>query len=130
MNPGDAVDVAGYTLVFRGAAETRGPNYRAVTGRFDLQLGGRTLAVLWPEKRDYPAEQSQTTEAAIHTTWLADIYAVLGERAASGAWTARLYHNPLVPWIWVGAIVMAAGGAVSLTDRRLRIGAPRRARRE
>ena len=129
VNPGDAVDVAGYTLVFRGAAETRGPNYRAVTGRFDLQRGGRTLAVLWPEKRDYPAEQSQTTEAAIHTTWLADIYAVLGERAASGAWTARLYHNPLVPWIWVGAIVMAAGGAVSLTDRRLRIGAPRRTRR-
>ena len=128
MNPGDAVDVAGYTLVFRGAAETAGPNYRAVTGRFDLERGGRVLAVLRPEKRDYPAERSQTTEAAIHTTWLADIYAVLGERAASGAWTARLYHNPLVPWIWVGAIVMAAGGAVSLTDRRLRIGAPRRAR--
>ena len=129
VNPGDAVEVAGYTLVFRGAAETRGPNYRAVTGRFDLERDGRVLAVLRPEKRDYPAERSQTTEAAIHTTWLADIYAVLGERAASGAWTARLYHNPLVPWIWIGAIVMAAGGAVSLTDRRLRIGAPRRARR-
>ena len=129
MNPGDAVDVAGYRLTFRGVSESSGPNYRAVTGRFDIERGGRVLAVLRPEKRDYPAERSQTTEAAIHTTWLADIYAVLGERASSGAWTARLYHNPLVPWIWVGAIVMAAGGAVSLTDRRLRIGAPRRARR-
>ena len=129
MNPGDTVDVAGYRLTFRGVSESNGPNYRAVTGRFDIERGGRVLAVLRPEKRDYPAERSQTTEAAIHTTWLADIYAVLGERASSGAWTARLYHNPLVPWIWVGAIVMAAGGAVSLTDRRLRIGAPRRARR-
>ena len=110
MNPGDAVDVAGYTLTFRGVSETKGPNYRAVTGRFDLERGGRVLTVLRPEKRDYPAERSQTTEAAIHTTWLADIYAVLGERAANGAWTARLYHNPLVPWIWVGAVVMAAGG--------------------
>ena len=128
MNPGDAVDIAGYRLVFRGVAETAGPNYRAVTGRFDLERGGRVLAVLRPEKRSYPAEKSQTTEAAIHTTWLADIYAVLGDRSATGAWTARLYHNPLVPWIWVGAIVMAAGGAVSLTDRRLRVGAPRRAR--
>ena len=128
MNPGDAVDIAGYRLVFRGVEETAGPNYRAVTGRFDLERGGRVLAVLRPEKRSYPAEKSQTTEAAIHTTWLADIYAVLGDRSATGAWTARLYHNPLVPWIWVGAIVMAAGGAVSLTDRRLRVGAPRRAR--
>ena len=129
VKPGDAVEVAGYTLTFRGVSETAGPNYRAVTGRFDLERGGRVLAALRPEKRDYPAERSQTTEAAIHTTWLADIYAVLGERTSTGAWTARLYHNPLVPWIWVGAIVMAAGGAVSLTDRRLRIGAPRRARR-
>ena len=129
MDPGDTVDVAGYSLTFRGVSETAGPNYRAVTGRFELERDGRLLAVLRPEKRDYPAERSQTTEAAIHTTWLADIYAVLGERSSTGAWTARLYHNPLVPWIWVGAIVMAAGGAVSLTDRRLRIGAPRRARR-
>ena len=129
MNPGDAVDIAGYRLVFRGVEETAGPNFSAVTGRFDLERGGRVLAVLRPEKRSYPAEKSQTTEAAIHTTWLADIYAVLGDRSATGAWTARLYHNPLVPWIWVGAIVMAAGGAVSLTDRRLRLGAPRRARR-
>ncbi len=128
MQPGDAAELAGYRLVFRGAAETAGPNYRAVTGRFDLERGGRVLAVLRPEKRSYPAERSETTEAAIHTTWLADIYAVLGERASTGAWTARLYHNPLVPWIWLGAVVMAAGGAVSLTDRRLRVGAPRRAR--
>ena len=126
MAPGDAVDLAGYRLVFRGAAETAGPNYRAVTGRFDLERGGRVIAVLRPEKRNYPAERSQTTEAAIHTTWLADIYAVLGERAPGGAWTARLYHNPLVPWIWVGAVAMALGGAISLTDRRLRVGAPRR----
>ena len=83
--------------------------------------------MLRPEKRNYPAERSQTTEAAIYTSWLADVYAVLGDRGQDGAWTARLYHNPLVPWIWLGAIVMAAGGAVSLTDRRLRMGAPRRA---
>ena len=70
----------------------------------------------------------QTTEAAIHTTWLSDIYAVLGERDDTGAWATRLYYNPLVPWIWAGCIVMALGGMVSLTDRRLRVGAPRRAR--
>ncbi len=128
MKPGEAAGLAGYRLVFHGVSETAGPNYRAVTGRFDLERGGRLLAALRPEKRNYPVERSQTTEAAIHTTWLADIYVVLGERAQSGAWTVRLYHNPLVPWIWIGAAVIAAGGAVSLTDRRLRVGSPRRGR--
>ncbi|MDH3475108.1 MAG: hypothetical protein OEM59_15620, partial [Rhodospirillales bacterium] len=48
----------------------------------------------------------------------------------SGGWTVRIYHEPLVPWIWAGSLIMMLGGAVSLTDRRLRVGAPtRRARR-
>ncbi len=128
MTPGQTTDLAGYRVVFEAVGRTRGPNYEAVTGRFKLMDGGRTVADLRPEKRSYPAEESQTTEAAIHTTWLADVYVVLGDRSAGGAWAVRLYHNPLVPWIWIGAVVMAAGGLVSLTDRRLRVGAPRRAR--
>ena len=128
MRPGESVDLAGYTVVFEGAGRTRGPNYDAVTGRFQLLDGAAPVALMRPERRNYPAERSQTTEAAIHTTWLADIYVVLGEQAENGTWAVRMYHNPLVPWIWAGAIVMAAGGLVSLTDRRLRVGAPRKAR--
>ena len=127
LTPGQTAELAGYRVVFEGADRTRGPNYEAVAGRFKLMDGDRTVAALRPEKRTYPAEGSQTTEAAIHTTWLADVYVVLGDRAADGAWAVRLYHNPLVPWIWIGAVVMAAGGLISLTDRRLRVGAPRRA---
>ena len=82
------------------------------------------------DKRFYPVKQMPTTEAAIHTTWMADRYAVIGEPDGAGGWSTRIYHTPLVPWIWLGAVVMVMGGAVSLTDRRLRVGAPaRRARR-
>ena len=66
---------------------------------------------------------------------LADLYAVIGERQNAGAgakgkdgWTIRLYHNPLVPWIWIGAVIMVLGGLISLTDRRYRVGAPERQR--
>ena len=128
MTPGQSTELAGWRVVFDGVGERRGPNWRAVAGRFRLMDGDRRAAMLRPEKRSYPVEGGQTTEAAIHTTWLADVYVVLGERSQSGAWTVRLYHNPLVPWIWIGAAAMAAGGLVSLTDRRLRVGAPRRAR--
>ena len=120
MRPGDTVELAGYEVEFRGTGLRRGPNYTAVQGSFAVRRGGRVVAALLPENRSYPAERATTTEAAIHTTWLADIYAVLGASDGKGGWTARLYHNPLVPWIWAGAILMAAGGAISLGDRRLR----------
>jgi len=129
MRPGEAIEIAGQTVTFDGVQRVQGPNYAAQRGTFTVRDGDELVVRLTPEKRSYPAEGSQTTEAAIHTTWLADLYVVLGEQTDDGAWTTRIYHNPLVSWIWAGAIVMALGGAVSLTDRRLRVGAPRRAAR-
>ena len=129
IHAGDEIDVAGYTFTFGGVREIRGPNYTAQRGEFVVTRDGRPVALLYPEKRFYPVKQQPTTEAAIHTTWMADLYAVIGEPDGSGGWSVRLYHNPLVPWIWLGAVVMVLGGAVSLTDRRLRIGAPARRKR-
>jgi cytochrome c-type biogenesis protein CcmF len=127
LRAGDTLELAGYEIAFDGVRDVAGPNYRAAQGVFRVVQDGATQVTLTPERRSYPVERSQTTEAAIHTTWFADLYLVLGEGDADGRWTVRAYHNPLVPWIWVGAIVMALGGMVSLTDRRLRIGAPKRA---
>ncbi len=130
LGPGESVDVAGYTFTFRGVREVPGPNYSAQRGEFVVTRDGRPVARMFPEKRLYPVQQMPTTEAAIHTTWLADLYVVLDEPNDDGAWSTRIFHNPLVPWIWFGAVVMVIGGAVSLSDRRYRVGAPvRRARR-
>ncbi|MEX2455465.1 MAG: heme lyase CcmF/NrfE family subunit [Rhodospirillaceae bacterium] len=130
MRPGDSVDLAGYSVAFRGVGNMQGPNYTALRATFEVTRDGRRTATLHPEKRTYPAERSSTTEAAIHTTAMADIYAVLGDPDGRGGWAVRLYHNPLVPWIWAGTVLMAVGGTVSLTDRRLRVGAPRPAGRK
>jgi cytochrome c-type biogenesis protein CcmF len=85
--------------------------------------------VLHPAKRTYPAERQTTSEAGIHAAWSGDLYAVLGDRQASGGYTVRLYFHPLVRLIWIGAVIMSLGGVLSLSDRRLRVGAPGRARR-
>ncbi|MSP82171.1 MAG: heme lyase CcmF/NrfE family subunit [Alphaproteobacteria bacterium] len=128
MRPGDTVTVAGYDLTFESEGEVAGPNYMARRGTFTVRRNGDIVTLLYPEKRFYPSQQTSTTEAAIHTTWLADLYAVLGDPAEGGAWSTRVYYNPLVPWIWLGCLAMVAGGAVSLTDRRHRVGAPVRRR--
>ena len=92
--------------------------------------GGRQVALLEPEKRVYSVTATPTTEAAIHTTGRGDLYVVLGDQAEdnSGAWTTRLFFSPLVVWMWIGALVMVAGGLLSLSDRRLRVGTPRRSK--
>ncbi len=129
MKPGEEVSLAGYTLAFRGVAPATGPNYREEVGLFDVTRGGAPVTKLEPSKRLYDAPPQPTTEAGIHASWRGDLYVVLGDAQNGGGFAVRLYFNPLVRFIWIGALVMFFGGAVSLSDRRLRVGAPGRARR-
>jgi cytochrome c-type biogenesis protein CcmF len=129
LKPGDRGEVAGYSFVFRGTSMGQGPNYSEQTGRMDVTRGGAPVAELTPSKRLYDAPRQPTTEAAIHASWRGDLYIVLGDALADGAFVVRAYFNPLVRLIWLGALVMAVGGVLSLLDRRLRVGAPRRSAR-
>lgn len=130
MKPGDTVALAGYELTFRGAAPARGANYREEVGLFDVTRGGQTVTRLLPSKRLYDAPPQPTTEAGILAGWRGDLYAVLGDaQETSDGYAVRVYFNPLVRLIWIGAVVMFIGGGFSLSDRRLRIGAPTKARR-
>ncbi len=127
--PGDAVELAGYTILFDAVKEVPGPDFTATEAEMRLLYDGREIAVMHPEKRFYPVENGTATGAAIRTNLLADVYAVLGDPDGKGGYVLRLYYNPLVPWIWLGGLAMAFGGIVSLSDRRHRVGAPARRRR-
>ncbi|MDA1088973.1 MAG: heme lyase CcmF/NrfE family subunit [Proteobacteria bacterium] len=124
MKPGERVTVAGYEFIFDGAKDGIGPNYSIVEGTFRVFKDGKAFVTLRPEKRIYNVSKRPTTEAAIHTTFFGDLYAVVGDKDPNGAYVTRLYFNPLVAWMWGGVIIMIAGGGLSLTDRRHRIGAP------
>ena len=130
MKIGQSVAVSNYTFTLDNVVSLQGPNYVAERAVFVITEGDSVIASVNAERRRYPVEQDMTTEAGIHTTWLADLYAVIGEGSRSAGWTTRLYKNPLTPWIWFGTIIMAIGGLVSLSDRRLRIGAPSNTRKK
>jgi len=129
MKPGDKTEIAGYELAFRGAAPSKGPNYTETLGVFDVTRAGAPVIRLEPSKRLYDAPPQPTSEAGIYASWGGDLYTVLGDQQADGGFAVRLYFHPLVRFIWIGAVIMFLGGAVSLSDRRLRVGAPRRAAR-
>ncbi|CAN0374474.1 unnamed protein product, partial [Discosporangium mesarthrocarpum] len=132
LTVGETLNRAGWAITLDRVNEGVGPNYNFQSGTLTVRRHGTVAAVLKPERRFFPVAGQATTEAGIRTTWLADYYGVIGEpatapgeRSAGDAWTVRFYLNPLVPWIWTGALLMVGGGLLSLSDRRHRIGAPR-----
>jgi cytochrome c-type biogenesis protein CcmF len=123
LHPGESAELAGNTYTLRRIEDVNGANFTARQAIIEVSRQGQPRVVLAPQKRNFPLARMTTSEAAIHTTWLADLYAVLGEEREGGA-VLRLHHNPLAPWIWLGAAIMALGSALSLSDRRMRISAP------
>jgi cytochrome c-type biogenesis protein CcmF len=123
LRPGQSVTLAGYDYRLVALASDTGPNYSARRATVEVRDGDRLVTTLTPERRSFPVGTMTTTEAAIHTTWLVDLYVVMGEEREGGA-VLRIHHNPLAPWIWIGAAIMALGGGISLSDRRMRVSAP------
>lgn len=120
---GETFEVAGYQITLNRVDQIEGPNYFSTMADFTVARNGRTVARLFPEKRLYPVSQMPTTEAAIDGGVFRDIYLVIGDRQSDGTWAVRSYVKPLASWIWAGAILMALGGLLSLTDRRYRVAA-------
>ena len=123
---GGSWKIAAYELKLNSVENVRGPNYFSTMGVIAVSKDGQLLTVLRPEKRNYPVAQMPTTEAAIDYRLSRDLYVVLGDQQSDNSWTIRTYLKPFTNWLWGGCALMAVGGLLSLTDRRLRIAAGRR----
>jgi len=117
---GERFEVSGYTFQFDDIKKINGKNYTADVGNISVFFDGRLVATLKPEKRFYPVQRMPTTEAGINSTLTRDLYIALGDAKGDG-WTIRTYVKPFAVWIWIGCMVMAMGGILSMSDRRLRI---------
>jgi cytochrome c-type biogenesis protein CcmF len=129
MRPGQTIVLSGYVLKLRSVKEAPGPNYEAERALFDVTRKGHLVTHLVTERRFFPVRRQQTTSAGIRTNLISNLYVALGDSDNAGGWTVRFYYHPFVPLIWIGALLMALGGFVSLSDRRLRVGAPQRSAR-
>jgi len=118
---GDTVDMGGYIFRFDGATQIEGPNYTAHRGQFLVTRNNKVVTTLFPEKRTYRVQTMPMTEAGIDTGLFRDLYVSLGEPLPGGAWSVRVYYKPFVDWIWAGALFMAFGGMLAISDRRYRL---------
>jgi cytochrome c-type biogenesis protein CcmF len=120
MQIGDTVTAGSYEFRLDNISQLRGPNYQAVRADIQVTKGGALVGIMHPEKRAFTASQNVTSETAIDRSIWRDLYLSLGDQVegSRGAWTVRVYHKPLINWIWGGALLMAIGGAFAVTDRR------------
>ena len=124
MKIGSETKIEKYNIVFEKINEIKGPNYVALQGNFWVYDKKKDIITkLKPENRFYPITNIFTTEASIHTNLFRDLYIVLGEGNVNDGWVVRIYHNPLVIWIWIGSLVIFIGGIVSINInlRKLKI---------
>jgi cytochrome c-type biogenesis protein CcmF len=127
VKPGQTVSLAGYDWTLLNLRDAPGSDYTAREADLRVSRDGRVIATMHPSRRAFAAQHQTVSDTAIVSNGVRDLYAVLGDER-DGEVVLRLHVNPLAPWIWLGALVMALGGGLSLADRRLRIGAPFRRR--
>lgn len=123
MDLGQTVMAGGYSFRLNRVTNVNGPNYVASRAEMEVTKNGKPFGMMYPEKRRYTATQNDMTETAIDSGLFRDLYLSLGEPAGGGAWSIRVYYKPFVGWIWGGAILMAIGGGLAVSDRRYSLAA-------
>ena len=120
MEPGDSMSLGGYEFRFEKMSRINGPNYVSDQATFSVWRGETEMTTLRPEKRVYNVSRNVMTEADLDPGLIRDLYVALGEPVGDGAWAVRVHVKPFVRWIWLGGLMVAAGGFVTLMDRRYR----------
>jgi cytochrome c-type biogenesis protein CcmF len=129
IKPSQTVSLSGYDLKFEGLKQMPGPNYTEEVGTFMVRRAGVPIGLMHPSKRSFASRGMTTNEAALMARGPGQLYLSLGDSKSDGSIAIRLYYKPMVLLIWIGGAVMMLGGALSLSDRRLRVGAPKPAKK-
>ena len=121
LAPGETIEVAGYQFEMRELRNVQGPNFSAIEAEIEIRKNGEYVATVLPQKRQYLVQKSWMTEAGIRAGLDKDLFVALGDQLGNGGWSVRIQYKPLIRFIWLGALIMALGGLVAISDRRYRV---------
>jgi cytochrome c-type biogenesis protein CcmF len=123
LRVGESFALGPYEVTLAEVHDEQGPNYSTTMAEMRVTKAGAAVVTLYPEKRVYPVAAMPTTEAAIDYGLFRDLYLVIGDPQDGGGYAVRSYIKPFANWLWGGALIMAIGGLLSLSDRRFRVAA-------
>ncbi len=123
---GESLEIGPTQLTLRRVGEVDGENYVAMRGQVEATLRNGKQQTFWPERRYFPASAQTTTEAAIRTTPLGDLYVTIAEpkmRDGEAVWPVRVARHPMIPALYLGMLLMALGGGLAAYQTYRRRGA-------
>jgi cytochrome c-type biogenesis protein CcmF len=120
LRPGETIEVAGYEFEMHELRNVQGPNFSAIEAEIEIRNDGNFVATLRPQKRQYLVQKNWMTEASIRAGLDKDLFVALGDQLGNGGWSVRIQYKPMIRFIWLGALIMALGGLIAITDRRYR----------
>ena len=120
LQPGESIEVAGFEFHMKSLGNVQGPNFSAIEAEIEIRDDGEYVATVRPQKRQYLVQRNLMTEAGIHPGMDKDLFVALGDQLGNGAWSVRIQYKPLIRFIWLGALIMALGGLIAISDRRYR----------
>jgi len=121
LRPGESIEIGDYRYEMRELRDVDGPNYFAREAIVEIRRGGEFVGEVRPQKRQYLVQKSWMTEAGINVGWNRDLFVALGDQIGSDVWSVRVQYKPMIRFIWLGALVMALGGLIAVSDRRYRV---------
>jgi len=127
LQPGQSIEVAGYDFRMVGLSNVQGPNFSAIEAEIEISNDGEFVATIRPQKRQYLVQKSPMTEAGIRAGLDKDLFVALGDQLGNNTWSVRVQYKPLIRFIWLGALIMALGGLIAISDRRYRVNVRKKA---
>ena len=124
LKTGDSLTLEKHIYTLTEVGGGRRDNYDFLAGKIEVTKNGAPVTTLSTERRFYPVRNQVTTEAGLHLSFGQTLFASIGEGDPEGGFVVQVYKHPFVVWIWLGALLMALAGFVSLADRRLRLPKP------
>jgi cytochrome c-type biogenesis protein CcmF len=128
MRPGETAKVGDFSLRYEQLSRVVEPTHEAFVAKVRVFRGERSLTTLYPEKRLYFAQNQPTTEVALRTSWLEDLYIILAGFEPSRIATFKVFVNPMVSWIWAGGLVIVLGTLIAIWPERRAVNVTRRRR--
>ena len=120
LQPGESIEVAGFEFHMKSLGNAQGPNFSAIEAEIEIRDDGEYVATVRPQKRQYLVQKNWMTEAGIHAGMDKDLFVALGDQLGDGGWSVRVQYKPMIRFIWLGALIMALGGLITISDRRYR----------
>jgi cytochrome c-type biogenesis protein CcmF len=128
LQSGESIEVAGFEFHMKQLSNVEGPNFSAIEAEVEIRDDGEYVATVRPQKRQYLVQKNWMTEAGIFPGMDKDLFVALGDQLGNGGWSVRVQYKPLIRFIWLGALVMAFGGLIAISDRRYRVNVRAKAR--